>query len=181
MNKAQAKPNVTVRDCEIRDMEAVQRIYAHHVETGVASFEEAAPDIAEMTRRREKVLEMNWPFIVAEADGVVMGYAYVSSFRPRSAYRHTVENSVYVEPDATGQGFGSGLLQELIERCTQLGYRQMVAVIGGGTNTASISLHERFGFQQIGTLGSTGFKLGRWVDTVIMQRALGVGDSTLPE
>ena len=181
MNTAQNKPNITVRDCTARDMDAVQRIYAHHVENGVSSFEETAPDVEEMTRRREKVLEKNWPFIVAEADGVVMGYAYVSSFRPRSAYRHTVENSVYVEPEATGQGFGTSLLSELIERCTELGYRQMVAVIGGGTNTASMALHERFGFHHVGTLNSTGFKIGRWVDTVIMQRALGVGDTTLPK
>jgi len=172
---------IVIRDSRPEDAADIQRIYAHHVLTGTASFEEVAPDVDTIAERRRSVLKAAAPYIVAELDGVVHGFAYATNFRPRSAYRHTVENSIYVDPQTTGKGIGSRLLSALIERCTDLGYRQMVAVIGGARNVASINLHKRQGFEQVGHLKSTGFKFGAWVDTVIMQRALGPGDETLPE
>lgn len=179
MNNTKQAGKIIIRDCQTADMVAVQRIYAHHVEQSLASFEETAPDVSEMTTRRQSIVKKNYPYIVAEIDGNVLGFAYASTFRPRSAYRHTVENSVYVEPDATGQGVGSALLEELIDTCARLGFRQMVAVIGDTENHASIALHERFGFERVGLLGATGLKFGRWVDTIIMQRQLGDGNSTI--
>jgi len=174
-------PSLLIRDATDQDAADIQRIYAHHVETGTASFEEIAPDVATIAERRRTIVKGGTPYIVAELDGKVHGFAYVSSFRPRSAYRHTVEDSIYVDPQATGKGIGTQLLSALIERSTALGFRQMVAVIGGGQNVASINLHARQGFKQVGHLQSTGFKLGAWVDTVFMQRALGPGDTTLPQ
>ena len=173
--------SIIIRDSRPDDVTDIQRIYAHHVQTGTASFEEVAPDAGTMAERRQAVLDMGAPYIVAEVNGVVHGYAYATGFRPRLAYRYTVENSIYVEPEATGMGIGSQLLSTLIERCTDLGYRQMVAVIGGSQNLASINVHKRHGFDEAGHLKSTGFKFGAWVDTVIMQRALGPGDDTLPD
>ena len=172
--------DVTIRNARPEDAEAIQRIYAHHVENGKASFEETAPSVDEIAARRQKVINTGAPYIVAEWNGQVHGFAYAGSFRPRSAYRHTVEDSIYVDPAATGKGIGSALLSDLIERCTQLGFRQMVAVIGGADNVASINLHKRQGFEEVGHLKSTGFKFGDWVDTIIMQRALGPGSDTLP-
>jgi len=173
--------SIRVRAARHEDVEAIQRIYAHHVQSGTASFEEVAPSPDVIAKRLESIQDSGAPYIVAEINGHVHGFAYASSFRPRSAYRHTVEDSIYVDPDATGQGIGSQLLSDLIERCTQLGYRQMVAVIGGAANAASINVHKRHGFIEVGHLKSTGFKFGAWVDTVIMQRALGPGDETLPD
>ena len=172
--------DVTIRNARPEDAEAIQRIYAHHVENGKASCEEIAPSVDEIAARRQKVIDTGAPYIVAEWEGQVHGFAYAGSFRPRLAYRHTVEDSIYVDPAATGKGIGSALLSDLIERCTQLGYRQMVAVIGGADNVASINLHKRQGFEEVGHLKSTGFKFGGWVDTIIMQRALGPGSDTLP-
>ena len=169
-----------IRDVADGDMAAIQDIYAHHVLEGLASFEEEPPDEAEMTRRRDALLADGYPYRVAVLDGLVKGYAYASDFRPRPAYRHTVENSVYVDVGTQRQGVGRRLLKNLIERCTELGYRQMIAVIGDSANEASISLHADLGFEKAGRLSSTGFKFGRWVDTVIMQRPLGDGDATLP-
>lgn len=179
MNNATETAEIIIRDCEATDMDAVTRIYAHHVEQSLASFEETAPDIQEMAHRRDIILQKNHPFMVAEINGRVLGFAYASTFRPRSAYDHTVENSVYVEPSATGQGVGSKLIEQLINTCTELGFRQMIAIIGDTENHASIRLHERFGFKQVGLLSATGFKFGRWVDTIIMQRELGDGNTTL--
>lgn len=173
-------PDMVVRDATRSDVPTIQAIYAHHVLHGAASFEEVPPDEAEMNRRREEILARGLPYLVAEHAGVVRGFAYAGPFRPRSAYRYTVEDSVYVAPDAVGQGFGRAALTEVIKRCTALGLRQMVAVIGDSGNHASIRLHESLGFQRAALLRSVGFKLGRWVDSVIMQRALGEGDSTLP-
>lgn len=181
MTMPKPQPAVTVRPAQAADVDAIQRIYAHHVKTGTASFEEIAPDANAIAARLQAVLDAGAPYLVAERDGDILGFAYASSFRPRSAYRHTVEDSIYVSPDATGQGLGTQLLEALIERCTDLGYRQMVAVIGGADNAASIKLHERHGFAKAGHLKATGFKFGGWVDTIIMQRALGAGDQTLPE
>jgi len=172
---------ITLRDSKPEDVADIQRIYAHHVESSTSSFEEVAPNTEELAARRRAILELGMPYIVAELNGTVQGFAYANKFRPRSAYRYTVENSIYVEPAATGNGIGTQLLTELIERCTRLGYRQMIAVIGGAGNVASINLHKRLGFTVAGHLKSTGFKFGAWVDTLFMQRALGDGDDTLPE
>lgn len=183
---ATAADGIVVRDCTDDDIAWVQAIYAHHVLNGLGSFEEVAPDAAEMTRRREEVVRRRLPFLVAQMPGLdprtgtVGGYAYAGPFRPRSAYRYTVEDSVYIAPDAQGKGLGRVLLGTLIERCQLLGYRQMVAVIGDSGNFASIALHARLGFVEAGVLRSVGFKAGRWVDSVLMQRRLGRGDDTLP-
>jgi phosphinothricin acetyltransferase len=161
-------------------MAAVQAIYAHHVLHGLASFEEEPPSLDEMKARREAVLARGLPYLVAESNGEILGYSYASSFRPRPGYRYTIEDSVYVRDGAHGRGIGAALLRELIPLCEAGPARQLLAIIGDSGNAASIALHRRFGFEMIGTLRSVGFKLGRWVDTVYMQRALGQGDTTLP-
>jgi L-amino acid N-acyltransferase YncA len=176
----QEQPATTIRDADLDDMVAIQAIYAFHVSHGLGSFEEAVPDLAEMTRRWRDISSRQYPYLVAERDGRILGYAYAGAFRPRSAYRHTVEDSIYIAHDAQRLGIGRLLLTELIGRCTALGYRQMVAVIGDSGNTGSINLHLALGFRHAGVLTACGFKFGRWVDTVLMQRALGPGDSTLP-
>jgi phosphinothricin acetyltransferase len=169
-----------IRDTCERDLEAIARIYAHHVQHGLASFEEAAPTIGELRSRRAAVLASGLPCLAAELHGEVVGYAYASTYRPRPAYRYTIEDSVYVADDMGGVGVGSALLASLIERCERGPWRQMLAVIGDSGNTASIALHRRFGFRSVGTFASVGFKLGRWVDTVLMQRSLGAGDTRSP-
>lgn len=161
-------------------MAAVQRIYEPEVLTGFASFEEEAPDVAEMARRREGVLAMGLPYIVAERGGAILGYAYAGAYRARPAYRWTVEDSVYVAREAQGQGVGSALLRELIARCEAGPWRQMIAVIGDSRNLGSVALHARLGFRPAGTLENSGFKLGRWLDSVMMQRPLGAGADTPP-
>ena len=173
--------SVSIRDATEDDLAAIQAIYAHHVNHGLGSFEEVPPDVDEIARRRDVARDNGLPYLVAELDGVVRGFAYASPFRTRSAYRYSVEDSVYVGPDALGAGIGSALLAALIERCTERGFRQMVAVIGDSANQASIGLHAKHGFVQTGLMPAVGFKFGRWVDTVRMQRALGDGDTTLPE
>ena len=173
--------NILVEGATAEDVPAIQQIYAHHVLHGVASFEEVEPDVAEMDRRRREILGRGLPYLVAKRDGIVRGFAYAGPFRPRTAYRYTVEDSVYVAPDAVGQGFGRAALGGVIRRCTDLGMRQMVAVIGDSGNSASIRLHESLGFQRAALLRSVGFKLGRWVDSVIMQLSLGEGNDTLPK
>lgn len=169
-----------IRPAREANMAAVQAIYAHHVLTGLASFEEVPPDVAEMAARREKVIGRGLPYLVAEAADGVLGYAYAAPFRDRVAYRYSLEDSVYVAPAAVGRGVGSALLAELIVRCGDLGYRQMVAVIGDSANAPSIGLHAKMGFEMAGRLVSIGFKFGRWVDSVYMRRPLGPGDGTLP-
>ena len=173
--------------CAIRpslpgDLAAVRDIYAHHVLHGLASFEEVPPDLAELARRRDDVLARGLPHLVAEAAGGrgVVGFAYAGPYRPRPAYRHTVEDSVYLAPDQAGRGIGRALLGRLIALCEAAGRRQMVAVIGDSGNAPSIGLHAALGFRRVGLLPSVGFKFGRWVDIVIMQRPLGPGDATLP-
>jgi len=148
---------------------------------GLASFEEVPPDRDEIARRRAAAHAARLPYLVAEIDGVVRGFAYASPFRTRSAYRYTVEDSVYVAADALHAGIGSALLSELIARCTERGFRQMIAVIGDSANYASIGLHAKLGFTQTAVMPAVGFKFGRWVDSVRMQRPLGDGASTLPE
>ena len=171
---------VSVRDAETRDLPEVQRIYAHHVLHGLASFEVEPPDVAEITRRYDAIRQLGLAFVVAEQGQRVLGYAYASPYRPRIGYRFTIEDSIYVDDTARGKGVGRRLLAELIGRCTRLGYRQMLAVIGDSGNAGSIGLHAALGFERTALLPSVGFKFGRWVDVVFMQRALGPGDSTLP-
>jgi len=171
---------VIVRDAATADMQAIQAIYAHHVLHGLATFEEVPPTIAEMSDRRVSVQNAGLPYLCATLDGAVVGYAYATAYRPRPAYRHTIEDSIYVAHDLGGRGVGSALLQALIDRCERGPWRQMLAVIGNSGNAGSIALHRRLGFQTIGTLHAVGFKLGRWVDTVLMQRALGDGERSLP-
>lgn len=166
-----------VRDSRDGDVEALHRIYAFHVLHGLASFEEQPPSLEEMARRRADVLGAGYPHLVAEIDGEVVGYAYASAYRPRPAYRFTVENSVYVRDGLHGRGIGRALLAALIERCEAGPWRQMIAIIGDTGNHASIGLHAAFGFRRVGTLHAVGFKFGRWVDSVLMQRALGEGES----
>ena len=172
---------VVIRDSREADMAAIQRIYAHHVLHGLASFEEVPPTVPDLLTRRLAVLAAGLPYLVAEHDGEVVGYSYATGFRPRSGYRHTIEDSVYVAAGLAGKRVGSTLLAALIARCEAGPWRQMLAVIGDSGNTASIALHRRFGFRLVGTFSSVGLKLGRWVDVVFMQRSLGVGDQTLPE
>ncbi|MGQ0665007.1 MAG: GNAT family N-acetyltransferase [Pseudomonadota bacterium] len=177
---AASAPAVAVRDSTAADLPEIQAIYAHHVEIGLGSFEEVAPDVAAMMRRREDLLRRGLPYLVAAGADAVLGYAYAGPYRTRSAYRYTVEDSVYVGPWAQGRRIGRLLLAELIARCSSLGYRQMVAVIGDSANLSSIRLHARQGFAEVGRLPAVGFKFGRWVDSIVMQRALGEGAATLP-
>jgi L-amino acid N-acyltransferase YncA len=171
---------VQVRPATPDDLPAVQAIYAHHVQQGLASFEEEPPGTDEIRRRHAEVTAKGLPWLVADFGGVVAGYGYCAPYRTRTAYRYTLEDSVYVRQDCHGRGVGAALLEALIERCAALGYRQLVAVIGDSAHAASINLHASAGFVRVGTLRSVGFKLGRWVDSVLMQRPLGPGDASPP-
>lgn len=162
-------------------MAAITELYRHHVLNGKASFEEIPPDEDEMRRRQAAFVDAGYPYLVAERDGRLAGYAYAGPYRSRSGYRYMVENSVYVAPDCQGGGVGFALLSALIEASETRGYRQMVAVIGDSANTGSIALHKKCGFRHVGTLDAVGYKFGGWIDSVIMQRALGEGADTLPE
>ncbi len=175
-----ARLSPLVRDAQERDLPAIQRIYAHYVLSGVTSFEEEPPDVNELKRRLEAVKGRGLPYLVAEVDGVVLGYAYAAPYCGRPGYRHAVENSVYVDADSARRGLGSNLLERLIDECTEAGFRQMVAIIGITEDEASIKLYERAEFHHVGALQSIGFKHGQWVDAVFMQRALGEGDETPP-
>jgi phosphinothricin acetyltransferase len=176
--------DLVIRPSRDDDLPAIRDIYAHHVLTGLASFEVDPPDLEEMARRRADVLARGLPHLVAERAGPegprILGYAYAGPYRTRPAYRLTLENSIYVAPDAVRGGVGRGLLAALIDLCEADGYRQMIAVIGDSGNAGSIGLHAALGFRQVGLLPSIGFKFGRWVDSVLMQRALGPGDEALP-
>lgn len=162
-------------------MAAITEIYAHHVRHGFASFETEPPPLAEMVRRHADVVGKGLPYLVAARDGTILGYAYAGTYRPRAAYRDTVENSIYLRPDTVGQGIGRQLLPALVTACEALDLRQMIAVIGDSGNAASIGLHSALGFHMAGTFVSIGFKHGRWVDSVLMQRAIGPGDTTPPQ
>ncbi|MGC2855399.1 GNAT family N-acetyltransferase [Novispirillum sp. DQ9] len=176
---------LVVRDAVEADVAALQAIYAHHVAHGTGSFETEAPDVAEMGRRWAGLVAQGYPYLVAEdaggGGGGLAGFAYAGPFRPRAAFRFTVEDSLYVAPGRQGQGVGRALLAALIARCEAQGFRQMVAVIGDSANAGSIAVHASAGFVHTGTWRAVGFKFGRWVDTVFMQRALGPGDGTLPD
>jgi phosphinothricin acetyltransferase len=161
-----------VRDVAPGDFDAIARIYSHYVENALATFEEIAPSADDMRARHAAIAAVGLPYLVAEMDGKLAGYAYASTYRPRSAYRHTIEDSVYVADGFNGRGIGLALLAALIERCERGPWRQMIAVIGNSGNAGSIALHARLGFEHVGVLRDVGFKHGRWVDTVLMQRAL---------
>jgi L-amino acid N-acyltransferase YncA len=168
---------VAVRDSRPEDIAEIHRIYSHAVLNGTGSFEETAPTPEDMISRRQAILDRGLPFLVAEFRGGIVGYAYAGPFRPRSAYRYTLEDSVYVAPEVRGLGVGRALLAELIARTTALGYRQMIAVIGDSANAASIKAHTAAGFAHVGTITNVGLKFGQWLDSVYMQRTLDVSES----
>ena len=170
----------TIRPSTDDDLPAIAAIYAWNVAHGTGTFELEAPDAAETARRRADVLAKGLPWLVAERDGRVLGYAYANHFRPRPAYRFCVEDSVYLDPAAQGRGIGRLLLAELIARCQARGARQMLAVIGDSANAASIGLHRALGFAPVGLLRDSGWKFERWLDVVLLQRALGHGAATAP-
>jgi len=172
---------VAIRPAAAEDLPQIQSIYAHHVLHGTGSFEIAPPSVEELTARFRDQTGKGWAWLVAEDAAGVLGYAYFTQFRPRAAYRYTVENSVYVRPDVRGQGVGKALVARLLEIATAAGFRQMIAVIGDSENVGSIGLHASLGFQRAGLLRAIGLKGGRWLDVVQMQKALGVGDSTVPD
>ena len=170
-----------IRPAEIRDARALAAIYGHHVLHGFGTFEEVPPTPAEMEQRRRAVTDHGLPYLLAEDAGRVLGFAYAAPFRPRAAYRYTVEDSVYIAPDAIGQGVGRSVLSAVLDACVGLHLRQVVAVIGDSGNAASIGLHRALGFEPAGVGKSVGFKHGRWVDIVWMQKALNGGDAGRPE
>jgi L-amino acid N-acyltransferase YncA len=172
--------SLEIRPTVAADLPAITEIYDHAVRHGTATFELIPPDLAEMTRRFGVLLDGGYPYLVAILEGRVVGYAYAGAYRPRPAYRFTVENSVYLQPAIHRRGIGLQLLQRLIAESTARGYRQMIAVIGDSANAGSIGVHTRCGFQMIGTHPHVGFKFGRWLDTVMMQLALGDGGNALP-
>jgi L-amino acid N-acyltransferase YncA len=173
---------VTLRDADAGDAESIAALYAHYVHTSIATFEETPPDRTEIGKRIAAVQDAGLPWIVAtDLHGALLGYAYASPYRTRSAYRYTIENSVYVAPRSVGSGIGVTMMREIIRRCADLGYRQMLAVIGDSANVASIALHASLGFTTVGTHLAVGYKHGRWVDVVHMQLALGDGAQSPPD
>ena len=170
-----------IRPSQDTDLPAIQAIYEHAVLHGTGTFETEVPDVAEMARRRAEVLSRALPYLVAVRGDAILGYAYANYFRPRMAYRFCVEDSIYLAPAAQGQGVGRLLLAELIARCERAGARQMLAVIGDSQNHGSVGVHRALGFEPTGLLKSSGWKFGRWLDVVLMQRQLGHGDNTPAE
>lgn len=176
-----SRSDIVIRQCEEADLARVTEIYARSVREETASFELIPPDLAEMTRRRAALLHEGYPYLVAEVDGAVRGYAHAGPYRPRPAYRNTVENTVYVDPAAQRGGIGRALMVRLIEEAEAHGFRQMIAVIGDSSHVASIRFHEDLGFSYAGNAVSVGYKHGKWLDSLLMQRPLGPGDTTPPE
>jgi phosphinothricin acetyltransferase len=176
----EAPKRITVRPARPADVPRIVEIYRPQVLAGLATFETVPPDAGEMARRLADIVSRGMPYIVAEADGVVAGYAYANVYRARPAYRFTVEDSVYLDAAYTRLGIGRRLLDALIEQCAARGFRQMVAVIGDSANASSIALHRACGFEWVGVLRASGWKLDRWVDSVLMQRALGEGGESAP-
>lgn len=170
-----------IRAAETADADALAAIYGHHVLHGFGTFEETPPAPAEMERRRRGVADLGLPYVVAEDGGAVLGFAYAAPFRARQAYRYTLEDSVYVAPDVIGRGVGRAVLSAVIGACEALGVRQLVAVVGDSGNAASIGLHRALGFEPAGVGRSLGFKHGRWVDIVWLQKALNGGDEQAPD
>ena len=177
---SRAMPALEIRPTTEADLTAITEIYEHAVRHGTATFELVPPDLAEMTRRFRALTDGGYPYFVATLDGEVAGYAYAGPYRPRPAYRFTVENSIYLDPGFHRRGIGSLLLERLVSECEARGFRQMIAVIGDSANAGSIGVHTRGGFKMIGTHPNVGLKFGRWLDTVMMQRDLGEGASTVP-
>jgi phosphinothricin acetyltransferase len=173
--------NLLIRPSRDEDVAVIAAIYGHHVLHGVASFEDVAPSVEEMRRRRGAIVARGFPYLVAERAGRVVGYCYAGSYRARIGYRFTVEDSIYIDQSEVGRGIGRALLTQVIDRVVEQGYRQMIAVIGGSETVPSIRLHAALGFVQIGIFPAIGFKFGRWIDSVYMQRALGPGQTTLPQ
>ncbi len=170
-------PVVLVRPSRAEDLPAITALYGWHVEHGTGTFELDPPDAAEMTRRRDDVLAKGLPWLVLELSGRVEGYAYANAFRPRPAYRFCLEDSLYLAPGTAGKGFGRLLLLELLSRCEEAGARQIVAVIGDSANAGSVGVHRALGFAPVGTIAAAGWKFGRWLDVVMMQKSLGAGAS----
>jgi L-amino acid N-acyltransferase YncA len=173
-------PAPEIRPASEADLPAITAIYEEAVRHGTATFELEPPDLAEMTRRYRALMDGGYPYFVSVLDNRVAGYAYAGAYRPRPAYRFTVENSIYLDPSFHRRGIGVALLQRLILECEARGFRQMIAVIGDSANAGSIGVHSRCGFKMIGTHPSVGLKFGRWLDTVMMQRDLGEGGHTVP-
>ncbi len=172
----------SIRDSAPEDVPAITAIYAHSVMTSLATFDEQPPSVEEMRERRADIVDIGLPFLVAaDPRGKVLGYAYAAAFRRRTGYRFTLEDSIYIDRSATHRGIGTALLSALIDRCAAAGYRQMVAVIAETERAASIGLHEKLGFKMVGTLPAIGYKFRRWIDVVLMQRALGPGGSAPPQ
>ncbi len=169
-----------IRDASPADIPEIQAIYAHHVLHGAGTFEETPPSIEEMQRRFEAIATRGWAYIVATDETGVVGFAYFTQLRERSAYRFSAEDSIYVRDDVRGQGVGKSLVARLLAEAERVGFRQMFAVIGDSENIGSIGVHTSLGFQRIGLLRASGLKFGRWIDTVYMQRALGLGDQDVP-
>jgi phosphinothricin acetyltransferase len=170
-----------IRPAVTSDAEALAAIYGHNVLHGFGTFEEVPPSASEMDQRRLAVVEQGLPWLVAEDAGQVVGYAYAAPFRPRAAYRYTVEDSIYLAPEAVGRGLGRALLSAVLQACEAIGLRQVVAVIGDSQNAASVGLHRALGFEPAGVGRSVGFKHGRWIDIVWMQKALNGGDARAPD
>ena len=171
-----------IRDCRPEDMQQVHQIYDHAVTHFAATYELETPSLEEMSKRRATILRRGFPYLVAEEAGVILGFAYGNMFRERMAYRFMVEDSIYLSPDAQRKGVGSALLAELILQCTARGFRQMVAIIGDAEHSlGSIGVHRKMGFKETGRMVGSGFKFGRWLDTMVMQIALNEGRETLPD
>jgi L-amino acid N-acyltransferase YncA len=173
-------PLPEIRPATEADLPFVTDIYEQAVRYGTATFELTPPDLAEMTRRFRALMEGGFPYLVAAQDGEVIGYAYAGPYRPRPAYRFTVENSIYLKPAIHRRGVGLSLMRALLSECEKRGYRQMIAVIGDSANAGSVGLHARCGFRMIGTHPNVGLKFGRWLDTVMMQLELGEGAGSIP-
>lgn len=179
--KSSKSSEITIRACEETDMRAVTEIYRHHVLTSPATFEIDPPSTEEMASRRRAVVEGGFIYLVAEQSEVIIGYAYVSTYRARPAYRFTVENSVYIRPGYERRGVGRMLMESLLEQCKKKPFRQVIAVIGDSANIASIELHRSLGFHMIGTHPSVGYKFDRWLDSVLMQKEIGGGGRMKPD
>ena len=177
----QGVTQMEITEADERHISAIQQIYARHVLHGTATFETEPPDVAEMTARQKNIHAAGLPWFVATENGEVLGYCYLSLYRERCAYRFTLEDSVYIAPAFQGRGIGTLLLSRVVAWAEEHGFRQLIAVVGNSENIASLSLHRSAGFRHTGTLKSVGFKHGRWLDTVILQRTLGAGDVTLPD
>ena len=175
-----AQDTIHIRDATPQDMDRISEIYAHYVLNTVITFELDPPDATEMARRAASIQSSGFPYLVADQAGTVLGYAYAAPYRTRPAYRFTVEDTVYLDPSATGKGLGKRLLSDIIDICTEKGFRQMIGIVAGHENAASINLHKSLKFEQVGVTKAVGQKFGRWIDTTYLQRPLGPGMSEPP-